>query len=100
MLMFNLAKEPGSCESIIIVCLLGRHSLKFYSLQKAWHPSTLSSKHYFNTYTKDFGSLMLNFAKQSEEIHGTANMDMKVMKLIVLFIFPNGCFCSYSCETL
>ncbi|XP_033980426.1 uncharacterized protein LOC117477789 isoform X6 [Trematomus bernacchii] len=57
-----------------------KHVLSFdhiFSYFKAWHPSTLSSKHSFNTYTKDFGSLMLNFAKQSEEIHGTANMDMK-----------------------
>ncbi|KAK5911292.1 hypothetical protein CgunFtcFv8_005482 [Champsocephalus gunnari] len=57
-----------------------KHVLSFdhiFSYFKAWHPSTLSSKAYFNAYTKDFGSLMLNFAKQTEEIHGTANMDIK-----------------------
>ncbi|KAJ4928268.1 hypothetical protein JOQ06_016060, partial [Pogonophryne albipinna] len=57
-----------------------KHVLSFdhiFSYFKAWHPSTLSSKAYFNSYTKDFGSLMLNFAKQAEEIHGTANMDIK-----------------------
>ncbi|XP_034096656.1 uncharacterized protein LOC117562850 isoform X6 [Gymnodraco acuticeps] len=57
-----------------------KHVLSFdhiFSYFKAWHPSTLSLNAYFNTYTKDFGSLMLNFAKQAEEIHGTANMDIK-----------------------
>lgn len=50
-------------------------------MQKAWHPSTLLSKECYGDYTESFASMILDFAKQTEEIHGTANSDMKVNSL-------------------
>lgn len=51
-------------------------------MQKVLHPSTLLSKECYQDYSKAFSSQMLNFAKQSEEINGTLNTDMKVPRAL------------------
>lgn len=43
-----------------------------------WHPSTLLPKQCYQDYSKTFSSRMLNFAKQTQEIHSTLNAVMKV----------------------
>ncbi len=42
-------------------------------MQSAWHPSTLLSKESYTKYTGSFASMILDLAKQAEEINGTAS---------------------------
>lgn len=46
-------------------------------LQNVWHPSTLMSKECYSIYNIRFTCAMIDFAKQSQDIHGTA--DLQVM---------------------
>ncbi|XP_071401801.1 uncharacterized protein [Centroberyx affinis] len=50
-----------------------KHVLSFdhiFCYFNAWHPSTLLSKECYTNYTSFFIFMMLDFAKQTEEIHG------------------------------
>ncbi|XP_044027943.1 uncharacterized protein LOC122864514 isoform X8 [Siniperca chuatsi] len=72
------------CNLTLATHAIIKHVLSFdhiFSYFKAWHPSTLVSKECYKDYTKQFASEILDFAKQTEEIHGTANTDMKQMSL-------------------
>ncbi|XP_063755104.1 uncharacterized protein LOC134874818 isoform X2 [Eleginops maclovinus] len=72
------------CKITVAAHGIIKHVLSFdhiFSYFKAWHPSTVQSKEIFITNTKNLGSLMLNFAKQTDAIHGTSNMDMKQVSL-------------------
>lgn len=55
------------------------HTIHHFNPQRSWHPSTLMSKECYRDYTNSFASMMLDFAKQAVEIHGTADADMKVI---------------------
>ncbi|XP_034455399.1 uncharacterized protein LOC117770272 [Hippoglossus hippoglossus] len=71
------------CKLTMGIRAIIRHVLSFdhiFSYFKAWHPSTLMAKESYS-YSKSFAYTMLNFAKQTEEIHGAANTDMKQVNL-------------------
>lgn len=53
-----------------------------FNLQRVWHPSTLLAKESYNKYSWSFACKMLDFAKQTEQIHATTNADMKVIHLM------------------
>ncbi|XP_034747549.1 uncharacterized protein LOC117956555 isoform X2 [Etheostoma cragini] len=60
-----------------------KHVLSFdhiFCYFRAWHPSTLLAKESYMDYNK-FAPMLLNFAKQTEEIHNTSNTDMKQVSL-------------------
>ncbi|XP_029920336.1 uncharacterized protein LOC115368389 isoform X2 [Myripristis murdjan] len=63
----------------IIKHVLSFHHIFYYF--NVWHPSTLLSKESYSDYTKAFVSMMLDFAKQAEEIHGPATSDVKQVSL-------------------
>ncbi|XP_054461818.1 uncharacterized protein LOC129097110 isoform X3 [Anoplopoma fimbria] len=72
------------CHLTLAAHAIIKHVLSFdhiYCYFKAWHPSTLLAKESYQDYTKSFASMMLDFAKQSENIHGTASADMKQVSL-------------------
>ncbi|XP_040909511.1 uncharacterized protein LOC121192035 isoform X2 [Toxotes jaculatrix] len=72
------------CNLTLGTRMIIKHVLSFdhiFSYFKAWHPSTLMSKESYNNYNRSFASMMLDFAKQTEEIHGTANTEMKQVTL-------------------
>ncbi|XP_018553104.1 uncharacterized protein LOC108897799 isoform X2 [Lates calcarifer] len=72
------------CNLTLATHTVIKHVLSFdhiFCYLKAWHPSTLMSKQCYINYTDVFASMMLDFAKQTEEIHGTANTDMKQVSL-------------------
>ncbi|KAM6903867.1 uncharacterized protein PEZ65_018686 [Lycodopsis pacificus] len=61
-----------------------KHVLSFdhiFCYFRAWHPRTMLAKESYKAYSPVFSSTMLNFAKQTEQIHGTANADMKQVSL-------------------
>ncbi|XP_051246988.1 uncharacterized protein LOC127358158 isoform X2 [Dicentrarchus labrax] len=72
------------CKLTLAAHMVIKHVLSFdhiYCYFKAWHPSTLLSKECYKDYNKALTSMILDFAKQTEEIHGTANADMKQVSL-------------------
>ncbi|XP_051246992.1 uncharacterized protein LOC127358160 isoform X3 [Dicentrarchus labrax] len=72
------------CKLTLATRMVIKHVLSFdhiYCYFKAWHPSTLLSKECYKDYDKALASMILDFAKQTEEIHGTANADMKQVSL-------------------
>ncbi|XP_051811692.1 uncharacterized protein LOC110968508 isoform X7 [Acanthochromis polyacanthus] len=84
----------GSSEKSLFICTLCsltvashmiiQHVLSFnhvFCYFKAWHPSTLRSKERYCKYSTLFASGMLNLSKQAQQIHGTANTDVKTVSL-------------------
>ncbi|XP_045914088.1 uncharacterized protein LOC123976198 isoform X3 [Micropterus dolomieu] len=72
------------CNLTIATHTIIKHVLSFdhiFCYFRAWHPSTLLTKECYQNYNKDFVSMILDLAKQTEEIHGTANTDMKQVNL-------------------
>ncbi|XP_076610681.1 uncharacterized protein LOC143335276 [Chaetodon auriga] len=72
------------CNLTLTPHMIIKHVLSFdhiFCYFRAWHPSTLMSKQCYQHYTDSFVSTMLHFAKQTEEIHGTANTHMKQVRL-------------------
>ncbi|XP_037330217.2 uncharacterized protein LOC119219254 isoform X2 [Pungitius pungitius] len=61
-----------------------KHVLSFdhiFCYFKVWHPSTLLAKESYKEYSCHFASMMLDFAKQTENIHAAINTDMKQVRL-------------------
>nr|XP_040044639.1 uncharacterized protein LOC120826429 isoform X3 [Gasterosteus aculeatus aculeatus] len=61
-----------------------KHVLSFdhiFCYFRVWHPSTLLAKESYNKYSWSFACKMLDFAKQTEQIHATTNADMKQVSL-------------------
>ncbi|XP_027143002.1 uncharacterized protein LOC104922109 isoform X4 [Larimichthys crocea] len=86
------------CNLTLATHMIIRHVLSFDHISsyfKAWHPSTLLSKECYGDYTESFASMILDFAKQTEEIHGTANSDMKQV-ILQPAIFKSVNFTSYT----
>lgn len=89
-MLFLLWRQANSSHLLIVFILLHFEqccgywscwsSPLFYFVQNAWHPSTLLSKESYSDYTKDFVLMMLDFAKQAEEIHRPDTSDVKVIK--------------------
>ncbi|XP_070841168.1 uncharacterized protein [Chaetodon trifascialis] len=72
------------CNLTFATHMIIKHVLSFdhiFCYFRAWHPSTLMSKHCYQHYTISFVSTMLHFAKQTERIHGTAHTGMKSIML-------------------
>ncbi|XP_068432131.1 uncharacterized protein [Clinocottus analis] len=72
------------CHLTLAAHAIVKHVLSFdhiFCYFKAWHPSTLLVKESYKDYTPSFASMMLDFAKQAEQIHGTANADMMQVRL-------------------
>ncbi|KAM8767558.1 uncharacterized protein AB9X84_006383 isoform 3-T3 [Acanthopagrus schlegelii] len=72
------------CKLTFATHTIIKHVLSFdhiFCYFRAWHPSTLMSKECYKDWDKSLHSMMLGFAKQTEEIHGTANTDMKQVRL-------------------
>nr|XP_020462489.1 uncharacterized protein LOC109963902 isoform X9 [Monopterus albus] len=68
------------CNLTFAWCMIIKHVLSFDHIHcyfKVWHPSTLVSRESYRDYTNNFVYKIQNLAKQSEEIHGTVNTDMK-----------------------
>nr|XP_046273008.1 uncharacterized protein LOC124074298 isoform X2 [Scatophagus argus] len=66
------------CKLTLATHMIIRHVLSFdhiFNYFKEWHPSTLMPKECYKDY-----SIILDFAKQSEEIHGTADMKQVQLK--------------------
>ncbi|XP_041823085.1 uncharacterized protein LOC121628194 isoform X3 [Melanotaenia boesemani] len=71
------------CRLTVASHAIIKHVLSFdhiYCYFKAWHPSTLLSKESYRDY-KFLAPMMLDFAKQTEEIHATRNASMKEVSL-------------------
>uniref|UniRef100_UPI0037E8A24F mucin-4-like isoform X2 n=1 Tax=Semicossyphus pulcher TaxID=241346 RepID=UPI0037E8A24F len=71
------------CNLTLASHMVIKHVLSFdhiFCYFRAWHPSTLLSKESYREYST-FGSVILDFAKQTEEIHGSANNNMKQVRL-------------------
>ncbi|KAG7237833.1 hypothetical protein INR49_031846 [Caranx melampygus] len=72
------------CKLTLTKHMIIKHVLSFdhiFCYFKVWHPSTLLSKECYQEYTTSFASMMQNLAKQTEEIHATANTNMKEVNL-------------------
>ncbi|XP_068584788.1 uncharacterized protein [Cebidichthys violaceus] len=72
------------CHLTLAAHAIIKHVLSFdhiFCYFRVWHPQTLLAKESYKDYSLVFGSRMLNFAKQTEQIHGTANADMKQVSL-------------------
>ncbi|XP_031709676.1 uncharacterized protein LOC116387061 isoform X2 [Anarrhichthys ocellatus] len=72
------------CQLTLAAHAIIKHVLSFdhvFCYFRAWHPHTLLAKESYKAYSPVFGSTMLNLAKQTEQIHGTANADMKQVSL-------------------
>ncbi|XP_053190232.1 uncharacterized protein LOC128374032 [Scomber japonicus] len=72
------------CNLTLAASMIIKHVLSFdhvFCYFKAWHPSTLLSKECYTINNNSFASAMLEFAKQTLEIHGTENADMKQVNL-------------------
>ncbi|XP_041811634.1 uncharacterized protein LOC121619800 isoform X2 [Chelmon rostratus] len=72
------------CNLTLATHMIIKHVLSFdhiFHYFRSWHPSTLMSKECYRDYTNSFASMMLDFAKQAVEIHGTADADMKQVSL-------------------
>ncbi|XP_022602859.1 uncharacterized protein LOC111223109 [Seriola dumerili] len=86
------------CNITLATHMIIKHVLSFdhiFCYFKAWHPSTLLSKESYKDYTDSFTSMMRDFAKQTEEIHATANTDMKEVNLKPAE-FPSVNFASFA----
>ncbi|XP_039676067.1 uncharacterized protein LOC120571276 isoform X2 [Perca fluviatilis] len=71
------------CNLPLAAHMIIKHVLSFdhiFCYFRAWHPSTLLAKESYVDYNK-FAPTLLNFAKQTEEIHSTSNTDMKQVSL-------------------
>ncbi|XP_039977236.1 uncharacterized protein LOC120786131 isoform X2 [Xiphias gladius] len=71
------------CRLTLATHMIIKHVLSFdhiFCYFKAWHPSTLLSKECYKDYNS-ISSMILDFAKQTEEIHGTENTEMKQLNL-------------------
>ncbi|XP_078146667.1 uncharacterized protein LOC139915865 [Centroberyx gerrardi] len=71
------------CHLTLATHKIIKHLLSFdhiFCYFNAWHPSTLLSKECYTNYTSFFIFMMLDFAKQTEEIHG-AFTDIKQVTL-------------------
>ncbi|XP_070702972.1 uncharacterized protein [Pempheris klunzingeri] len=72
------------CNLTLGAHMIIKHVLSFdhiFCYFRAWHPSTLLAKECYKNYTVPFVSVMLDFTKQTEEIHGTANAAVKQVRL-------------------
>ncbi|XP_042292107.1 uncharacterized protein LOC121913511 [Thunnus maccoyii] len=72
------------CNLTLAAHMIIKHVLSFdhiFCYFKAWHPTTLLSKESYIRYSSAFATMMLNFAKQAEKIHGSANTDIKQVNL-------------------
>ncbi|KAK9526885.1 hypothetical protein VZT92_015559 [Zoarces viviparus] len=72
------------CHLTLAAHAIIKHVLSFdhiFCYFRAWHPRTMLAKESYKAYSPVLGSTMLNFAKQTEQIHGTANADMKQVSL-------------------
>ncbi|XP_056877562.1 uncharacterized protein LOC130518737 isoform X2 [Takifugu flavidus] len=96
--------EPWKAYYLCTLCKLSvpsraiiRHILSFdhiHSYFNVWHPSTLLPKQCYQEYSKTFSSRMLNYAKQTLEIHSTLNADMKQV-IMEPDVFASVNFASY-----
>ncbi|XP_059205709.1 uncharacterized protein LOC131984776 isoform X5 [Centropristis striata] len=71
------------CSLTLAPHMIIRHVLSFdhiFCYFKAWHPSTLLAKESYKDY-KSFAYIVLDLARQSEEIHGSASTHMKQVSL-------------------
>ncbi|KAM4630817.1 uncharacterized protein ACJ7VT_000444 isoform 2-T2 [Polymixia lowei] len=91
------------CQLSVVGNKIINHVLSFdhiYRYINAWHPSTLQSKGCYNDYAS-FNAMMLSYAKQAEEIHGTGITDMKQMSLKpALFTSVNFSCCEEALKKL
>ncbi|XP_037651822.1 uncharacterized protein LOC119503881 isoform X7 [Sebastes umbrosus] len=72
------------CHLTVPARTIIKHVLSFdhiFCYFRVWHPSTLLARESYREYTKSFAAKMLDLAKQTEKIHGTANVDMKQVRL-------------------
>ncbi|XP_030597588.1 uncharacterized protein LOC115788621 isoform X3 [Archocentrus centrarchus] len=72
------------CSLTVGAHVIIKHVLSFdhiFWYFKMWHPSTLLSKECYREYTPAFESMILDFSKQAEAMHGTAITDMKQVSL-------------------
>ncbi|XP_054873851.1 uncharacterized protein LOC111578356 isoform X3 [Amphiprion ocellaris] len=72
------------CSLTVASRMIIKHVLSFdhiFCYFKAWHPSTLLSKESYSQYSTLFASGMLKLSKQSEKVHGTANTDVKTVRV-------------------
>ncbi|XP_031179178.2 uncharacterized protein LOC116067032 isoform X4 [Sander lucioperca] len=71
------------CNLPLAAHMIIKHVLSFdhiFCYFRAWHPSTLLAKESYMDYNT-FAPMLLNFAKQTEEIHSTSDTDMKQVSL-------------------
>ncbi|XP_034560415.1 uncharacterized protein LOC117827761 isoform X2 [Notolabrus celidotus] len=71
------------CNLTCATHMVIKHVLSFdhiYCYFRAWHPSTLLSKESYSDYPA-FANMVLHLVKQTEEIHGATDTDMKQVKL-------------------
>ncbi|XP_034400918.1 uncharacterized protein LOC117738883 isoform X2 [Cyclopterus lumpus] len=72
------------CHLTLAAHAIVQHVLSFdhiFCYFRAWHPSTLLAKEIYKDYTQFFAYMMLDFAKQAEQIHGTALADLTQVRL-------------------
>ncbi|XP_026155855.1 uncharacterized protein LOC113126186 isoform X2 [Mastacembelus armatus] len=72
------------CNLTLATHMIIKHVVSFdhiFCYFKAWHPSTLMSKECYIDYTQEFISTIYDFTKQTEEIYGSTNNDMKQVSL-------------------
>ncbi|KAM8839956.1 uncharacterized protein AB9W97_000965 isoform 2-T2 [Spinachia spinachia] len=72
------------CHLTLTAHAIIKHVLSFdhiFCYFRVWHPSTLLAKESYKEYSFVFASMMLDFAKQTEEIHATTNTDVKQVNL-------------------